>query len=96
MSAKRYARAAQCRHAAAIDEKARFWALLDTQFQDFQTRYANASMGRFCSIVRQRISLCEALFQPSTQRTWLRQWRQLRDCVWASGSRNNLPLGKEV
>lgn len=82
MTARRYSRAARCRHAAAINEKACFWALLDSQFQDFQTRYANAPMSRFCSIVRQRIYTFDAeAFRPSTHKTWLRQWRQLRDPV---------------
>lgn len=70
------ARAAQCRHAAAIQEQAKFWSDLDTRFRTFNTRLPAASLKRFCSIERRREDLTQgrAGFRPSTLQRWLRDW----------------------
>lgn len=85
------AHAARCRHQAAHQAKASYWAELNQRYAGFRLRYPAEALTRFSSVERNRAGASAAAygFQESTIRTWLRAWRdQLRLPAPAPSLRN--------
>lgn len=78
-------KAALCRQSAAIEEKVRFWRLLDAKFIVALTRTPAVDLSQFCAAMRGSLTGPNPFdggsqFRLSTRLCWLREWRKSREC----------------